>query len=394
MLIVKLNSSWFLIKITFNFFNLGQTITLMAHKFFQLSVITIFFSLFTVVGFSGLSFGDDDSSMESPRKQLEKGTNIENMVCKSGYVLVILQSDKPACLSNTTFLKLEERGYIKSVIKEFTQQSSPEEIKKEIVSSPATATAEPKVSSGSTIKGNTGKASTAEITNIPASAGSIVNFYVTDDDLNTSPNGIDVIDVTNLLEFSINGVPIEGPQKMTETGFDTGQFYVKLQLPDSINGIPLNQNDVIEVKYLDESDAGGDPQTSSKSIPLSQTYAQVQTSNSGGKTRIGHEFTVRIYEPDANLDSRDEDRIPLNRIEYRGEGGIRTTLNNPVFDANVSALRETGENTGMFEVIIKIPRTIDGDTVHIGDWYELRYTDVSTPSNSSEDIKLRGKIGN
>ena len=365
----------------------------MVLKYFQLSVIAIMLSFFITTGFSGLSFGDDDY-IESPRKQLEKGIGIEDIVCKSGYILVILQSDKPACLSNATFLKLEERVYIKSVIKEFSQESSssPKEIKKETTIPPTIA--EPKVSSGSTIKGDTGKASAAEITNVPASAGSIVNFYITDDDLNTRPDRVDIVDTTNLLEFSINGVPIEGPQKMTETGFDTGQFYVKLQLPDSINGEPLSQDDIVEVTYIDESDAGGDPQKSSKSIPLSQTYAQVQTSNSGGKTRIGHEFTVRIYEPDANLDSRDEDRIPLSRIEYRGEGGIRTTLNNPVFDANTSALRETGENTGIFEVIIKIPRTIDGDTVHIGDWYELRYVDVSTPSNSSEEIKLRGKIGN
>ena len=59
----------------------------------------------------------------------------------------------------------------------------------------------------------------------------------------------------------------------------------------------------------------------------------------------------------------------------------------------MSVLRETGENTVIFEVIIKIPRTIDGDPVHIGDWFELRYVDVSTPSSSSEEIKLRGKIG-
>ncbi|MDH5555277.1 MAG: hypothetical protein OEX79_08800, partial [Nitrosopumilus sp.] len=68
-------------------------------------------------------------------------------------------------------------------------------------------------------------------------------------------------------------------------------------------------------------------------------------------------------------------------------------LNNSAFDANSSFLRETGDNTGIFEVIIKIPRTIDGDIVDIGDWYELRYIDTSTPSNSSEEIKLRGKIG-
>ena len=354
----------------------------MAQKFLQLFTLFLIFSFFVGIGFSELSFGDND--LESPRKQLEKEIDPKEVQCKPNYVLVILQSDKLACLSKTTFLKLEERGYIKSVIKEFIQESP--EIKKEFI--PASAN----VSSGSTIKGDTGKASTAEITTIPASGGSIVNFYITDDDLNTSPNGVDIVDVTNILEFSINGVPIKGPQKMTETGFDTGQFYVTLQLPDSINGKPLSQDNIVEVKYLDESDAGGNPLTISTSIPLSHAYAQIQTSG-GGKTRIGHEFTVRIYEPDANLDSRDVNRIPLSKIEYRGEGGIRTTLNNPAFDANSSFLRETGENTGIFEVIIKILRTIDGDTVNIGDWYELRYVDISTPSNSPEEIKLRGKIG-
>ena len=287
----------------------------MAQKFHQLFILSLIFSFFIGVGLSELSFGDND--LESPRKQLENEIDPKEVQCKPNHMLVILQSDKLACLSKTTFLKLEERGYIKSVIKEFVHELP--KIKKEFIAATAN------VSSGSTIKGDTGKTSTAEITNIPASKGSIINFYITDHDLNTSPNGVDIVDVTNLLEFSINGVPIKGPQKMTETGFDTGQFYVKLHLPDSINEKSLSQDDIIEIKYLDESDVGGDPLAVSTSIPLSHAYAQIQTSG-GGKTRIGHEFTVRIYEPDANLDSRDVNRIPLSKIEYRGEGGIRTTL--------------------------------------------------------------------
>ena len=333
--------------------------------------------LFANMGFSGTAFGQGE---DSPKKQLEMGVEPEDIVCKARYVLVILQSDKPACLTHPTLSKLDQRGYIKSVIQEFEQQR--------VETRDANV---PKTGTGATIKGNTGVPST-QITNVPASGGSVVNFYITDDDLNTSPNGVDIIATEGLLEFLINGAIIKGPDTMIETGPNTGQFYVKLQLPHSINGRPITQDDIVEVRYLDESDAAGERQISTKSLPLSQTYAQVQTS-SGGKTRIGHEFTVRIYEPDANLDSRDVDRIPLNRIEYRGEGGIRTTLANPVFDANSSYLLETGENTGVFEVIIKIPRTIDGDTVHIGDWYELRYADISTPSNTSEEIKMRGKIG-
>jgi len=162
-------------------------------------------------------------------------------------------------------------------------------------------------------------------------------------------------------------------------------------LPETVNGKPISQDDIVEVRYFDESDASGEPQVLVKSTPLKKTFAQIQTS--GDRTRIGHEFTIRLYEPDANRDSKDVDRIPLNRLEYRGEGGIRVTLASPSFDANSSNLIETGENTDIFEVKIKIPRQLDGKVVHIGDWYEIRYIDTTTPSGTNEKIILKGKIG-
>ena len=230
-----------------------------------------------------------------------------------------------------------------------------------------------------------------EIQVIPASAGSIINFYITDDDLNLAHSGIETVSTAGLLEFTINGVTINGPSSMIETGPDTGKFYVKLQLPNTINGKPLSQNDIVLMKYLDASDKSGDKQVLVKSVPLTKSYAKVQTV--GGGSRIGHEFTVRIYEPDANLDSKDEDKIPLSQLEYKGEGGIRTTLANPVFDANSNYLIETGQNTGIFEVKIEIPRQIDDKKVDIGDWYEIKYIDRTTPSNTNEDIVLKGRIG-
>ena len=69
----------------------------MAHKSFHFSVIVIIFSLFADVGFSELSFAEN--SIESPRKQLEKGINFKDVLCKPEYVLTILQSDKLTCLS-------------------------------------------------------------------------------------------------------------------------------------------------------------------------------------------------------------------------------------------------------------------------------------------------------
>jgi len=333
---------------------------------------------------SGESFG---KTIESPKKQVESGIAPEDVICRDGLILAISPSNTPLCVTPATAAELEKRGYDLSYPepRQAVKTESNEPVKQDTTSSAKQNTA------SSTIKGQTGKTD-AKIENIPASSGSIVNFYITDDDLNTSPSGVDIIPTAGLLEFTINGVSIDGPSTMIETGPNTGKFYVRLEIPSTINGNPVTQNDVIQIRYIDQSNAAGEQSVSAKSIPLSQTYAQVQASG-GGQSRIGREFTVRIYEPDANLDSREVDRIPLSKIEYRGEGGIRTTLSNPAFDANSSFLLETGTSTGVFEVKIKIPRTISGKTVHIGDWYEITYIDTSTPSNTSEKIVLKGRIG-
>jgi len=328
-----------------------------------------------------------NAEIESPKKQIENGVLAEEVICKTGLNLVIRNNGYPACVNAGTAEKLEERGLGKIEItksKAETPTKSDDVAIRDLVESKDVE--ENKIPTKTQVPTNS-----KDIQVIPASSGSIVNFYITDDDLNLAHTGIETVSTEGLLEFSINGIPIEGPQSMIETGADTGKFYVKLQLPSTINGRPLDQNDIVLIKYLDGSDYSGDVQTITKSIPLTNSYAQV--TKSGGGSRIGHEFTVRIYEPDANMDSQDNDRIPLSQLEYRGEGGIRTTLANPGFDANSSYLIETGENTNVFEVKIKIPRKLDGKTVGIGDWYEIRYIDRSTPSGSSEKIVLQGKIG-
>jgi len=209
--------------------------------------------------------------------------------------------------------------------------------------------------------------------------------------LNKSHRGIEVLSTQGLFEFTINGISIQGPDKMIETGYDTGKFYLKLELPETINGKQLSQDDVVLIKYLDESNQSGEQSVQIKSIPLTKTFAKVETF--GGGSRIGHEFTLRLYEPDANRDSKDEDKIDINLLEFRSEGGIKTTLANPKFDANSNFLIETGPNTNIFEVKIKIPRQIDNKTIHIGDWYEIKYIDKTTPSDTDEKIIFKGKIG-
>jgi len=314
-----------------------------------------------------------NAEVEAPKKQLKKGIPIEDITCKVGLNLIIRNNGAPACVKPTTAERFQSLG-LAYIPVNFT--NSQKEVKQLLVSKETSVQF---------------RDAQDEIKTIPSTGRTFVNFYITDDDLNLAHGGVEIISTEGLLEFTINGIPIEGPERMIETGPDTGIFYVKLQLPETINGKPISQDDIVEVRYLDESDASGEQRILVKSIPLRNTFAQIQTSTD--KTRIGHEFTVRLYEPDANRDSKDVDRIPLSRLEYRGEGGIRITLASPSFDANSSNLVETGENTDIFEVKIKIPRQLDGKVVHIGDWYEIRYIDTTTPSGTNEKIILKGKIG-
>jgi hypothetical protein len=305
-----------------------------------------------------------NADIESPKKQLKKGIAVEEIQCNVERELVIRNNGMPACVKFETAEKMKEIGIASDPIK-FTDLNN--EIK-------------------------TVTASKNEIESIPASSMSIVNFYITDHDLNLAHSGIEVVSTRGLFEFTINGIAIEGPENMIETGPDTGQFYIKLELPETIDGRALSQEDIVLIRYLDDSDYSGEKRVVVKSIPLTKTFANIRSSDSGG-SRIGHEFTVRIYEPDANRDSKNEDKISLSKLEFRGEGGIRTTLANPRFDANSRYLIESGPNTSTFEVVIKIPRELDGKTIHIGDEYEIRYIDKSTPSNTDEKIILKGRIG-
>ncbi len=298
----------------------------------------------------------------SPKKQFIRGISAENIVCKSGLELVIRTNGSPACVKPETAIKMKNIGILFPQI-QFRDLNNM----------------------------NSFQATEKEITTVPASSMSIVNFYITDHDLNIAHSGVEVIPIEGLFEFTVNGISIVGPKNMIETGPNTGQFYIKLELPETVNGKPLSQDDIVLIKYLDESDYSGEERVLVKSVPLTKSFAKVQTI--GGGSRIGHDFTVRIYEPDANRDSKNEDKIPLRELEYRGDGGIRVTLDDPKFDANSAYLVETGPNSNIFEVQIKIPRQVDGKTIHIGDEYEIRYIDKSTPSNTNEKIILKGKIG-
>ncbi|RNJ80259.1 MAG: hypothetical protein EB829_00535 [Nitrosopumilus sp. H8] len=326
---------------------------------------------------------------ESPREQMERGVAAEDVTCREGLELVIRSNHEAACVRAETALRMQDAGIILAYIGPTkTHNSSDTNTGCGIDcthDAPDITKDTTKDATGYTVK-DAIRDTTRDTTVRGVPASGIVDFYITDNDLNTEHGGVERVHTAGLVEFAVNGMSIPGPDIMIETGPDTGIFHMRLQLPETP---ALAQGSIVTAKYLDESDYSGNSRTLTESVRITSAFARVEASG----TRIGHEFTVRLYEPDANRDSRDEDKIPLEWLEFRTEGRIETTLAHPGFDANSANLIETGRDTGIFEVVIEIPRNIDGKTIHIGHWYEIRYIDVTNPAGTPEKVVYRGTIG-
>lgn len=353
-----------------------------------------------------------DGTIQSPKTQMELGVRPVDVVCMAGLDLVIRTNGLAACITPETRQKMLDRGMLSWVVASDQAGQDSGDASDHGAGEPDGSGSNSGISSDGGGSMGYGQGADSQvrpdgrddqrIAGVPASGMSVINVYITDPDLNRGPGSSDTVQTAGLLEFVIGGVPIQGPRTMTETGVGTGVFLLRLQLPESVNGRALNQDDIVTIRYTDRSDASGERRVHVKSVPLTNTYAQIQVSAAedndgdgvgGGATLVGRELVVRLYEPDANHDSRDEDKIPLGSLKFKADGGIRTTLADPVFDANRPYLVETGPNTGVFEVIIEIPQKIGGRHIYSGDRYEITYTDTTTPSDTDEEVVIKGRIG-
>ena len=95
-----------------------------------------------------------NAEIESPRKQMKIGISAGDILCKMGLELVIRTNGMPACVKPETVDIMQERDMLIN-----TEVST----------------------------------SNSKIVTVPASSMSIVNFYVTDHDLNVSHRGIDCL---------------------------------------------------------------------------------------------------------------------------------------------------------------------------------------------------------
>ena len=97
-----------------------------------------------------------------------------------------------------------------------------------------------------------------------------------------------------------------------------------------------------------------------------------------------------------NLDSDSVESYTLGLVEWDSDAGI-VNLNdsNTGFDAEPSAFRETGSDTGIFQTVIEMPGTVGSSSTVVdqGEQIDLEYVDYGPSgennyNDDTEDIEL------
>ena len=90
---------------------------------------------------------------------------------------------------------------------------------------------------------------------------------------------------------------------------------------------------------------------------------------------------LTLIEPDFDRDNDGAESYTLDLIEWDSDAAT-TTMGTyggagaaAAFDPEPSLLRETGDSTGIFQVVIEIPETLSSDKLDRGEKIDLEYTD-------------------
>ena len=157
----------------------------------------------------------------------------------------------------------------------------------------------------------------------------------------------------------------------------------------------IQQGDIITVEYTDPTDASGDPNTVTDSATFDLRNGVLQSDKS--VYIIGADMILTVIEPDWDRDNDGAETYDLDAIEWDSDAAT-VTLGNAggqgvQFDPEPSSLRETGDSTGIFQVVIEIPNTLAGDKLERGEEIVLEYTDwgpsgADYVGDEDEDINL------
>ena len=163
----------------------------------------------------------------------------------------------------------------------------------------------------------------------------------------------------------------------------------------SIGDYCILQGDILQVEYTDPADASGDVNTVTDSATFDLRNGVLQSDKS--VYIIGSDMILTLIEPDLDLDNDQAETYDLDLIEWDSDAATVTMGDadgeGGAFDPEPLNFRETGDSTGIFQIVIEIPQELGGDNLERGEEIVLEYTDWG-PSGSDyvgdedEDVNL------
>jgi len=144
--------------------------------------------------------------------------------------------------------------------------------------------------------------------------------------------------------------------------------------PNTVPRTCILQGDILLAEYTDPADASGSVQTVTDSATFDMRNGVLRSDKS--VYIIGSDMILTLIEPDLDLDNDTAETYTLHLVEWDDDDST-VTLNESEFDPEPNALRETGDSTGIFQVVVEIPSEINGDDLERGEEVELEYKDWS-----------------
>jgi len=177
--------------------------------------------------------------------------------------------------------------------------------------------------------------------------GSSVQFLATLG--NTTSGATDALtDNGKMLEVSPDSGVFEYDQTVT---FTSGP---STNCPSVFTAGCVLQGDILTVEYTDNMDASGKSQTVTDSATFDLRNGVLQADKS--VYLIGSDMILTLIEPDFDLDNDGAQSLTLDLIEWDSDAATVTVGDqSATFDPEPSNLRETGDSTGIFQVVLENP---------------------------------------
>jgi hypothetical protein len=129
------------------------------------------------------------------------------------------------------------------------------------------------------------------------------------------------------------------------------------------------QGDIITIEYTDPTDASGDPNTVTDSATFDLRNGVLQSDKS--VYIIGADMILTVIEPDWDRDNDGAETYDLDILEWDSDAATVSMGNQGgefvAFDPEPSDFRETGDSTGIFQVVIEIASELAGDKLERGE---------------------------